>query len=61
MPKICYEVWSGTFQVYPAYAKERGFRVGIPGCYICEMRKNAKKKDLFLWTDDEFKHIMDIK
>lgn len=59
IPKICYEVWGGTFQVYPSYAKERGYRVGVPGCYVCEMRKSNKKKDLFLWTDDEFIRIME--
>ena len=59
VPKICYEVWGGTFQVYPSYAKEHGYRVGVPGCYVCEMRKSNKKKDLFLWTDDEFVRIME--
>lgn len=59
VPRICYEVWSGTFQVYPNYAKEHGLKVGVPGCYICEMRRNSKKKDLFLWTDDEFEHMFE--
>lgn len=58
VPKVVYEVWGGTFQVYPKYAKYHGYRVGVPGCYICEMRKNPKQKDLFLWTDEEFQHIM---
>lgn len=60
-PKICYEVWCGTFQVYPSYAKYHGYRVGVPGCYIAEMHKNSKKKDLFLWTDEEFKQIYNKK
>ena len=59
VPKICYEVWGGTFQVYPSYAKEHGYRVGVPGCYVCEMRKSNKKKDLFLLIDDEFVRIME--
>lgn len=57
VPKTVYEVWSGTFQIYPSYAKEHGYRVGVPGCYICEMHKKRNKKDLFLWTDEEFYRI----
>lgn len=59
--KIVYEVWGGTFQGYPSYAKYHGFRVGVSGCYICEMHKNRKKKDLFLWTDEEFVRLMEEK
>lgn len=50
----------GTFQVYPSYAKTKGYRVGIPGCYVAEMRGERKKK-IFLWTDDEFIHLMSKK
>lgn len=59
--KISYEVWGGTFQVYPSYAKEHGYRVGIPGCYVCEMHNDTHKKSLYLWTDEEFKRIMSKK
>lgn len=59
VPKIVYEVWCGTFQGYPSYAKYKGYRVGISGCYICEMHKKRSMKDLFLWTDDEFYRLME--
>lgn len=59
-PRIVYEVWSGTFQVYPGYAKYHGMRVGVPGCYIAQMNNGDRHKstDLFLWTDEEFMQIM---
>ena len=59
-PIITYEVWGGTFQVYPSYAKTKGYRVGIPGCYVAEMHGD-RKKAIYLWTDDEFIHIMNKK
>ncbi len=56
VPRVCYEVWCGTFQGWATYAKERGYRLGTLGCYICEMHSGKRK--MFLWDDDQFRHLM---
>lgn len=60
IPKKVYEVYSGTFQIYPSYAKYHGYRVGISGCFISEM-SGSRNKNIFIWSDEEFFKIMGLK
>lgn len=55
-PKICYEIYGGTFQIYPAYAKEKGYRMGSVGCFVTEMHNKDRK--LYVWSDDQLKRLM---
>lgn len=61
MVRKTYEVWTGSFQVYPNYTKSKGMRPSSIGTYVVELRGhsgNAKPKyrQIFI-HDDEF--VMD--
>lgn len=55
VPKVCYTIWCGTFQVMPSYGKRLGYKFGVPGCYVVEMRKDRKS---YVWEDTQFVAIM---
>ena len=56
--KTCYEVFNGSFQILPEYAKELGYRPSICGCYIAEMHGSSTiggmaSSNMKIWRDTD--------
>lgn len=54
--KKCYDIFNGSFQMYPDYAKREGFRPYLPGFFIVEMGAKVGSgggdtRDLKVWRD----------
>lgn len=56
--KQTFEIYSGSFQIYPGYSKASGYRPLIPGCMIAEMSGGVNKWKIRAWRDEDLIHAI---
>lgn len=49
--RTTYEIWNGSYQGYPDYAKFKGYRPQALGSYIVEMSGVKEGRDIKVWSD----------
>ena len=57
--KQCYDIYQPSFQGYPDYAKQAGYRPSLSGYYLCEMTGDVNHRAVTPYLGDTYKTLID--
>lgn len=56
--KECWNLWQGSFQVYPEYSKAAGYKPTLPGFWITEMTGDEKNRMVTPYLDHAYSEMI---
>jgi hypothetical protein len=57
--KTCYDLFQSSFQMYPDYAKNAGYRPSVPGYFICEMSGDVHNHKVVPYQDSVYRDLLE--
>lgn len=57
--KECWEICNGSFQMYPNYSKQAGYRPSLPGFFITEMSGQKNNRGIIPFLDHQLYELVE--